>query len=1446
MDLRYPFPDLMCRINQPCSAGTPTTTGGAPTSFSIIPDLPIGMTFDGQTGTISGTPVVSRQRTAHTVFASNAGGSTSGVVNITVTFGLATCAELQAIAPGSTATIQLMNDLDCAGLDFQPLQDFRGTLDGRGFVIRNLDITARDGGQAAGLFATANGATVQDLGLVNARLTAVGVVSTGLLIGQMTNSTVRRSFSSGALVATDYAQGTGTFSGGLVGLINGTTPSVIEDSFSRAAIAGGNDYSGGLVGVANAGANHEVRRTYAATPSVTTTPFTGNTGGSRRAGALLAFSWSTVANSFGVAQSGLPFAVTISGLSVNNVGLVANAAAPAVDGGVGALQGMGLATRPPFQSWDFTTTWQETSSYPTLRGFTLPPGWDVTFSFVPASQRVLPATAILPMQPVLAGASGLTACQAAPVLPAGLTLDPSTCVISGTATGAAATTIHRVTGTSSAGQVTATVVLMAPAPTSIAWPQPVVRLPLNQPATLVPLVQGGAVVACSSSPPLPAGLSLGADCTISGTPTALSAPRSYAVTARGEHGATSTSLNLGVVTGLVITSCAELQAIPPQSSSLVQLANDVDCGAVDFRPLQDFNGSFDGQGFVIRNLRITSVASADGGAHVGLFGTTTNASLSDVGLVNARVTSVGAESTGALVGLVAGGAISRVFVSGAVVSTDFRSGSNTTTSTGGLVGQVAGTPLTTVQDSFSRAFVAGGNDSTGGLAGAFQPGNSHDVRRSYVAAPSVTVAPTATWGSRRLGAFLPQTYGGVRDSFALAQPGLVFAQNVYGTAQNNVGLVGNPTAAALDGGLPALQGTGLSARAPFQSWDFTLTWQESPSSFPTLRGFLYPAAWDVSFGFTPAYQRVTPGSPITPMAPVLTGASGLTGCTITPALPAGLALTTGCAVQGTSSAATSTVVYTVSATSSAGPVSAQLVLLPQAPAGLSYAGGPFTFDVTNGAIAPLMPTITGGAPTGYVVTPPLPQGLVLDPGTGVISGTPTRRAATATYTVTAHSFAGQVQASVVVTVLDPSPELTWPAGTISWVVGPAVVPVEPLTRINVASASVSPPLPAGLSFDPTTAVITGAPTTTSALATYTVTAVNAVGTMRTSTFVLQVSATPATSGVATTFAVDAMGRTVSAWRSGSTTVLLQLASQPPGFAMQTHVSFANVLVAKAPGTGVFVIAARAAAPAASSQGWWALRVFDALGQATSPVFTVPASDSWGDVAISDQGRVAIVSQPGLVTLATFDAAGLATSTGAPSSCGSSSYGVHIAMTATGRGVATCQGHQGDAVRFRRFDVATAGLWLDPAWTAVAASVGASSWYDSHLVGINPSGDFVITWANYTASSSRASLFNAAGALVMNLPLMTTPTSGSSWIDIARSRAVRVPAIGNDLLIPLRDGAFGTAAPFFNGYARVTPSGVIRGIASGAGFDTATMAIGGSTPWLLGTAGPVQSPFALIP
>jgi hypothetical protein len=161
------------------------------------------------------------------------------------------------------------------------------------------------------------------------------------------------------------------------------------------------------------------------------------------------------------------------------------------------------------------------------------------------------------------------------------------------------------------------------------------------------------------------------------------------------------------------------------------------------------------------------------------------------------------------------------------------------------------------------------------------------------------------------------------------------------------------------------------------------------------------------------------GSPYGPYSPSVSGT--VTGYSVSPALPSGLTLDpTSGVISGTPLAASSGTTYTVTASNVAGATTAVLtfeILVPP-PTALAYPS-PVTGTV-GAALTPLVPTLTGHA-DAFTVGPPLPAGLMLDPVTGIVSGTPTSARPPLTYTVIASNVAGALTKSQFLLTVDPPP-----------------------------------------------------------------------------------------------------------------------------------------------------------------------------------------------------------------------------------------------------------------------------------------------------------------------------------------------------------------------------------------------------------------------------------------
>lgn len=141
---------------------------------------------------------------------------------------ITTGGELQLIKNAPGAYYRLANDIDCSSVDFYPIYEFTGTLDGDGHTIANLRLVTRNNNKT-GIFISTTDATIKNLNFYNAKMMLSGSYESGLLAAYATRTNfedihVRR------LTATGDSFG-GEF-GGIAG------KSVLSTSFNGCEIAG--------------------------------------------------------------------------------------------------------------------------------------------------------------------------------------------------------------------------------------------------------------------------------------------------------------------------------------------------------------------------------------------------------------------------------------------------------------------------------------------------------------------------------------------------------------------------------------------------------------------------------------------------------------------------------------------------------------------------------------------------------------------------------------------------------------------------------------------------------------------------------------------------------------------------------------------------------------------------------------------------------------------------------------------------------------------------------------------------------------------------------------------------------------------------------------------------------------------------------------------------------
>lgn len=275
----------------------------------------------------------------------------------------------------------------------------------------------------------------------------------------------------------------------------------------------------------------------------------------------------------------------------------------------------------------------------------------------------------------------------------------------------------------------------------------------------------------------------------------------------------------------------------------------------------------------------------------------------------------------------------------------------------------------------------------------------------------------------------------------------------------------------------------------------------------------------------------------------------------------------------------------------------------QPPSGFSYAMTSATYELGQ-PIVPNRPSASGGTVERYTIEPALPAGLVIDGTTGVISGTPTVLAASTVYTVTAGNAGGTATARVVVEVRQ-SPAA--PAGLSYRELAP-VYTVGQGIAANAPSSSggpitgygIAPALPAGLSLDALTGVISGTPTATAAAADYVVTGTNTAGS---ATVTLRLTVQPALAAPASV--------------SYDTPAALYVTTEPivPNTAQVTGGPASSFTIAPALPAGLSINAATGAVTgtpgAIQSQATYTVTASNAAGSAQTQLkISVTARGSW--------------------------------------------------------------------------------------------------------------------------------------------------------------------------------------------------------------------------------------------
>jgi hypothetical protein len=525
------IPSTTLTQNHAATSFTPVTGSGGttPLSYSVLPNLPTGLSMASSTGAITGTPTVTSSATTYTVTVTDANSATA-----TNSFSLTVNAAVTATQAIASTTLTQNH----AATSFTPVTGSGGTSPLSYSVSPSLPTglsLASSTGAITGTPTVTSSATTYTVTVTDANsatatatfsLTVIGAVTATQAIASttLTQNHAATSFTpvtgSGGTSPLSYSVSpslpTGLSMASVTGAITGT-PTVassattytvtVIDANSATATATFSLTVTGAVTATQAIASAVLTQNHAATSF---TPVTGSGG--------------TAPLSYSVSPS-LP-----TGLSMAS--------------STGAITGTPTATS---SATTYTVTVTDANSATATATFSLTVNAAVTATQAVASAVLTQNHAATSFTPVTgSGGTAPLSYSISPGLPTGLSMASGTGAITGTPTVASSATTYTVTVTD-ANSATATATFSLTVTGAVTATQAIASTTLTQnhaATSFTPVTGSGgtAPLSYSVSPTLPTGLSMASSTgAITGTPTVTSSATTYTVTVTDANSATGTA-----------------------------------------------------------------------------------------------------------------------------------------------------------------------------------------------------------------------------------------------------------------------------------------------------------------------------------------------------------------------------------------------------------------------------------------------------------------------------------------------------------------------------------------------------------------------------------------------------------------------------------------------------------------------------------------------------------------------------------------------------------------------------------------------------------------------------------------------------------------------------------------------------------------------------------------